>query len=286
MEIDTNSLQLEAHVQLAQQGNLESLDKIIVEIQQQVYSLSLRFLSSSHDAEDASQEIIMRIIKNLKSFKGDSQFKTWTHRIACNTLISIKRKNKNGRVMSFEEFTENLEDGMDDNDIAEKNNPDYLRLMEEIRVGCTLAMLQCLDDDARMAYIIGEILEIEHAEGAVILEITPDSYRKRLSRARQSIVGHMSNNCGLVNENNRCRCKKQVSKCLEKGCINRNNLEHSIDSSNARSFPQALKLIRSLDETQRSAELFRNSPAELSGQKLRDWLRATLADFSQAEETV
>lgn len=274
---------LETLVREAQQGNTASLSRVLVEIRKQIYGISLRFFSTPHDAEDACQEISIRIIKNLHTFKGESQFKTWAYRVACNTLISIKSQMKDDLSMNFEDFADNITDGMNDHDVSEQDQPDYQRLLQEIRVACTLAMLQCLDDDSRLAYIVGEIFEMEHSEGAVILNISPDNYRKRLSRARTSVIKFMSDTCGLVNEQNRCRCSKQVGKCLTKGCINRSNLMYAKDDQNAYEFPQALRLIRTLDETQRAAALFRQLPELEEDEQYLEWLRGAVTSINQGE---
>lgn len=280
MNAHTAPIRIETLVQDAQQGNTESLNKILQEIHQQIYRISLRFLSNPHDAEDACQEIIIRIFSNLNSFRGESQFKTWAYRVAFNTLVSIKNQKKEIDLMSFSDFSEDIHSGMNDHDTSEQDQPDYQRLLQEIRIACTLAMLQCLDDEARMTYILGEIFEMDHSEGAYILSISQENFRKRLSRARSSVIKFMSDNCGLVNENNRCRCSKQVGKCLKKGCINREALLFSRDSESASQFPAALQLIRNLDETQRAAALFRQIPSLVEDEKYKSWITLAVNQVS------
>jgi Sigma-70, region 4 len=83
-------------------------------------------------------------------------------------------------------------------------------LSEEIKRSCTLGMLMCLDKDSRLALILGEVFKLSSEDAASILEITPQAYRKRLSRARTSLITFMSNNCGLINPENPCRCHKHI----------------------------------------------------------------------------
>jgi hypothetical protein len=74
-----------------------------------------------------------------------------------------------------------------------------LILFQEIRVGCTLGMLLWLDRPHRLAYILGEILEIDGNEGSAILGVRQVTFRKRLERPRTQIVEFMQARCGLAN---------------------------------------------------------------------------------------
>src|SRR5262249_36909959 len=137
-----------------------------------VYRLALRFLWHPQDAEDATQEILVRIITGLAAFRGESSFRTWVYRIACNTLLSLRKKGRmEQRTLSFEEFGEDLVQGLSDEPLADQG-VDQALLLEEVKIGCTLAMLLCLDREHRLAYILGEIVELDHNEAAEVLEIT------------------------------------------------------------------------------------------------------------------
>jgi hypothetical protein len=59
-----------------------------------------------------------------------------------------------------------------------------------------------------MAYALGEIFEVKSSEGAYILEITPQAFRQRLSRARSRVRKFMQKNCGLINEEKTCLCER------------------------------------------------------------------------------
>ena len=62
--------------------------------------------------------------------------------------------------------------------------PDKTLLTEEVRIGCMQGMLQCLEKKERIAFILGEILEITDSEASEILSISRETFRKRLSRGR------------------------------------------------------------------------------------------------------
>ncbi len=276
---------LEKRVKEAVTGNKKALSDVIRTIEKQVYALSIRFLLHPHDAEDATQEILMRIINNLSSFEGNSRFSTWVYRVACNTLISIQKKRDNKPMISFDIFAEDLAHGNEENDDGHKSNPDYQRILQEIRIGCTTAMLQCLDDDSRMSYILGEILEFDHSEAANALNVPSATYRKRLSRARKNVNEFMSDNCGLANPKNACRCNKRVSKAINAKCIDPDNLIFASSDNSAKSFPEVLDYIRSIDTAHRAAAIYRANPTDKRSEQFFSWLQSQLTEKESIEKT-
>lgn len=264
----------------AQSGDKHSLNKLLEKVQGKMYNISLRFLGNPHDAEDACQDINMRIIKNLSNFRGDSKFSTWAYRLAFNLLITKKSQRKPEFNLTFEIFSDGIYNGIGDNDTKEVDNPDYQQLLQEVRIACTVALLQCLDDEARMTYILGEIFEMDHIDGSRVLDITPSNFRKKLSRARTKVNDLTINHCGLVNQNNRCRCRKQVTKSIDMGRLNRDQLIYS-DANSANDFPRVLKMIRALKETQRTAELIRQIPDDNQEARYIDWIRDSVSKISK-----
>jgi len=96
--------------------------------------------------------------------------------------------------------------------------------VEEVKIGCSTGMLQCLDTESRITYVVGEILEFNSTDGAYIQDISPETFRKRLSRARTKINEFTRQNCGLVNPENACRCHKKVDNAIATKQVNPNNL--------------------------------------------------------------
>ncbi len=149
-------------------------------------------------------------------------------------------------------------------------------LLEEVRIGCTLAMLQCLETEARLAYILGEILELDHQEAAEVLSISAGAYRKRLSRARATVTDFMLGHCGLVDSKNRCRCSKRVVRATELGRVDPGKLMFSTSVRRAKQFPEVLAEIRQLEDNQRAAALYRAQRQPDVSQDFVRWLKATL----------
>lgn len=233
----SSEMALEDQVARAKSGDRAALEAVVRLVQKDVYSLALRFLSRPEDAEDAVQEILLRIIINLHSFRGESAFRTWVYRVACNSLLSLRKQRMEH--LSFEEFGEDLDRGLSDDPIPAQHDVEEAVFLEEVKIGCTLAMLQCLDRDHRLAYILGEIIELNHNEASQILETSPAAHRKRLSRARAKITAFMKAKCGLVNPDNVCRCRKRVNTAIALQRVDPSHLLFASSQEQAKRFPEA-----------------------------------------------
>jgi RNA polymerase sigma factor (sigma-70 family) len=246
---------------------------VVRAVQQDVYGVALRFLWHPQDAEDATQEVLIRVITGLEGFRGDSGFRTWVYRVACNRLLTLRKQRMEQRSMSFEEFGEDLAQGLSDDSPRLGYALDEALLLEEVKIGCTLYMLMCLDRNHRLAYILGEIIELDHYEAAEVLEIAPAAFRKRLSRARASITSFMVSHCGLANPANACRCRRRVATAVDLGRVDPASLFFACSVGQAKQFPQVLAKIRQLEETRRVAALYRSHPDPKPSEAFVSWLR-------------
>ncbi len=251
---------IEEAVKRAQADDKSALEFIVAQIQDKIYGLALRFLWHPEDARDATQEILIRVITRLGSFRFESAFPTWVYRVAANYLIKARQSRLERRHYTFARFGSELEEGLSDEALQIESDVEKTLLLEEIKIGCTLGMLLCLDRSHRLAYILGDILELPGNEAAQILEITPEAFRKRLSRARHEIVSFMQMKCGLVQPSNACRCRRRVNHALRLGRIDSKHLLFARDLDQARRFPAVLAEIRKLEDTQRAVALYRAHP--------------------------
>lgn len=272
---------LEPDVARAKAGDRSALEAVVRAVHQDVYRVALRFLWHPQDAEDATQEILIRVITGLGSFRGRSGFRTWVYRIACNTLLTLRTKGRMERhSVTFDEFGDDLARGLSEEPFVVANDVDEALLLEEVKIGCTLAMLLCLDRNHRLAFILGEIMEMDHNEAAEVMAITPAAFRKRLSRARASITSFMMSRCGLVHPENACRCRRRVSAAVALGRVDPGNLLFASSREQARRFPQVLVTIRRLEEARRAAALYRSHEHEVSPEALLSWLRKVVDGHS------
>ena len=175
---------LEALARRAVDGEREAVADLVRELQGTVYALALRMLWHPQDAEDATQEILVRVVTRLAQFDFKSRLRTWAYRVATNYLIDVKRSCAELQNLTFSSFAEDVASGLSTDGPAEQ---DHSILTEEVKIGCTLGMLQCLDRPHRLAYVLGEILDLPAPEAAQALDLQPAAFRKRLQRARAAI---------------------------------------------------------------------------------------------------
>lgn len=250
--------ELERAVREAQGGSPEALESVVRAVQDDVYGLALRFLWHPEDAEDAKQEILVRVVTGLRGFAGESAFRTWVYRVAANTLLNIRRSRMEEQRMTFVAFGEELRETTAERAMAVPADVEESLLLEEVKIGCSLGMLLCLDRPYRLAYILGEILDLSHVEAASVLEVTPAAYRKRLSRARAAVTDFMRGHCGLVDPANPCRCRHRLPTAIRMGRIDPEHLLYAKSVRRARAFPTVLEEIRSLEDDQRAVALYRS----------------------------
>jgi RNA polymerase sigma factor (sigma-70 family) len=266
---------LEPLVRRAQQGDRGALEAVVTAIQPQVHGLSLRFLWHPEDAQDATQEILVRVVTGLGSFRGESAFPTWVFQVACNALRTMRRRRMEERALSFDAFAADLAADLS-SEPAEGAPAEDPLLLEEIKVGCTTAMLLCLDREHRLAYILGEIVELDHRTAADVLGISPAAYRQRLARARAGIVGLMRARCGLAHPENPCRCRRRVAVAIASGRVDPGRLLFAHSAEQARRFPEVLTEIRKLDALQRAAALQRSHRLPGPDATFTTWLRGMI----------
>lgn len=246
-------------VRAAREGDRDSLERLVVFLQDRVRGLAIRMLWNPEDARDATQEILIRIVTGLSSFRGASSFTTWVYRVAANYLLTARKSRLEEQRYTFQRFGAELDDGLSDE--AVPHGPDAALLLEEVKIGCTLGMLQCLDRPHRLAYVLGEILEMEGDEAARVLGIRPAAFRKRLSRARDAVVAFTRAKCGLVSPAQPCRCRRRLPAALRLARVRPGHLRFASDAERAESFPVVLAEIRRLEDVRRAAALFRSHPS-------------------------
>src|SRR5438128_6813156 len=207
-------------VKRARSGDRKALEELVGRHQAWIYNIALRMLYHPQDAEDATQEILVKAVTALSSFEGRSSFRTWLYRIAVNHVLNAKRGRLEPARLSFNCYAHAL-DSTPDLDLPDPRSvPVDLRLLvDEARLSCTSGMLLCLDREQRLIYILGEILDVTDAVGAELLEISPENFRQRLARARRDLYNFMNDRCGLVNRANPCRCAKKTRGFIQAGYV-------------------------------------------------------------------
>ena len=247
-------------VQQAVNGDKDALEALIRQIQDRIYGLAIRMLWHPEDAEDATQEILIKIVTHLSSFRVESSFSTWCYRIATNHLLTTHKRRAERAEMTFEKCEEEIHKGIAYSWSHSTPEAEQGLMVEEVMIGCAQGMLLCLDRNLRITYILGEILDANSREAAEILNITPAAFRQRLSRARSLLRGFMQEHCGLVKSSTPCTCKKQIAYAIRTGLANPQKLLFAKHPRHDNRGSSMEAILNQLDELERAAGLFRQLP--------------------------
>jgi len=251
---------LEYLVRKAKEGDKNALEELIRRIQDRIYRLALRMLYLPVDAEDATQEILIKIITHLDSFEGRSKFTTWAYRIAYNHLMNARKGRAEKLDLSFEDFKQ-ITDKLPTYPIPGDLNEIEMKLMaKEVKLMCTNGMLQALRRDIRLAFIIGEIFGASSREGAEIFDISPEAFRQRLSRGRKQIHEFMGTQCSLVRPNNPCECIRRIEPFINRKWLDPQNPVFITHPYRQQKPEIKEHLADELDEFVRITAIFRSHP--------------------------
>lgn len=211
--------ELSALIGKATAGDKQSLETVILSVQDLVFNLSLRMLGTFPDAEDATQDILLKIITHLSSFKGESAFSTWVFRIAVNHLKNYQRHMFAKFPLSFEYYGDDIKNGKIDDVPDLTQNVEKSILAEELKLSCTNVMLQCLDTESRCIFILGTMFKVDSRIAGDILGISPEAYRQRLSRIRAKMADFLKEYCGECGSG-ACRCVDRVNYAIQNHRLN------------------------------------------------------------------
>ncbi len=273
MDAGMTNLTIEDLVGKAKQGDKQALDGLIRSVQDKVYGLAMRMLCHPADAEDATQEILVKVITHLSAFRQESAFSTWVYRIASNHLLTTHKRRVERREITFEECEASGDAGLAAPWTNLVPEAEQSLLAQEVMMSCIHVLLLCLDRELRLAYILGELFDVTGDQGAFILDTTPAAFRKRLSRARALLRDFMQERCGLVDSSNPCQCARQVSYAINTRRIDHVRLPFARHARLDRAGSVTQEQLAELSEIQRVAVLFRSLPEYAAPDKFADGLK-------------
>jgi len=251
---------LENLVESAKEGDKKALNDLLMKIKDQVFGLALRMLGDPSDGEDATQEILIKVVTHLSEFRQESAFSTWVYRIASNHLLAIRKRRAELSCSNFDDFAEGIDMGLASK--WHRSIPEaVLRIwVKEMQISCTQGMLLCLDRDHRLAYILGEIFEVSGEQGGAILGITPAAFRKRLSRSRERLFNFMEKHCSLINPANPCTCEKIIIKNAPEDPGQAPKRQFTNYPCRGHNDPDVINRLKERDKLSQMAAIFRNHP--------------------------
>src|SRR6188474_770304 len=146
-------------VRRARNGDRDALERLILRHQAWIYNIAVRMVFQPEDAEEVTQEVLIKAVTGLSSFKGESKFRTWLYRITANHVLNMKRRGGESLPHTFSSYATAINETPDLDLPDPKTVPVEVRLLvEEAKISCTTGMLLCLDRKQRLIFTLGEIL--------------------------------------------------------------------------------------------------------------------------------
>ncbi len=168
-------------------------EKIFLEHVPRIYLLAKRILGHDADAEDVTQDVLLQVVRKLDSFRGESDIKTWLHRITVNASLVFRRKQSRQNALPIGDVLEQFDD-----DGRHKNQPrvwqlppDHPVLTQEMKEKLEEAIAE-LPDGYRETLVLADIEELPNAEIAEMLNISLAATKSRLHRARLMLRDRLS----------------------------------------------------------------------------------------------
>ena len=161
-------------------GSLAAFEMIYQRYHRRTYSLCLRMTNSQTEAEDLTQEVFIQLFRKIGSFRGDSAFSTWLHRLTVNqVLMHFRRRSvKNEKTSEDGEVPEQTVHGT--------ANPNKMPVIDRIALKNAIAQLP---NGYRNVFVLHDVEGYEHEEVAKMMGISIGTSKSQLHKARLKLRG-------------------------------------------------------------------------------------------------
>jgi RNA polymerase sigma-70 factor (ECF subfamily) len=177
--VDTKTPDLEL-CQRAAAGDLVAFEMVYEKYHRRTYSLCLRMTANQTEAEDLTQEVFIQLFRKIGSFRGDSAFSTWLHRLTVNQVLMHFRR----RSVKNEKTTE--EGDMPEQAVTGSANPNRMAVVDRIALKNAIRQLP---NGYRRVFILHDVEGFEHEEVARLMGISVGTSKSQLHKARLKLRG-------------------------------------------------------------------------------------------------
>jgi RNA polymerase sigma-70 factor (ECF subfamily) len=175
-------------VTAAQNGDTAAMDQLLRRHYDRVHAVCRRIAGATRDADDAAQEAMIRIVRNLDRFDGRSAFGTWAYRIATNTALDELRKRK--RRPQLHVITDDNDERAAAGPVDERAQRGVEGIVDRITIDDALAELP---EDFRVAVVMRDVGDLDYAEIASALDLPIGTVKSRIARGRRLLIEKLGN---------------------------------------------------------------------------------------------
>ena len=165
-------------------GDIASFEELLRRYYDRVVAVVYNMLSNREDTEDAMQDILIKVHKNLKKFRCDSSFYTWFYRVAINQTINFRKKRTKKQTVRLAELVGEIKQDPAYERVMNNSNPVRKAKLSELQKKLNEAV-QTLSDKHKQVVILHDIQGLPHEQIAVMEKCSVGTIRSRLFYARQ-----------------------------------------------------------------------------------------------------
>jgi RNA polymerase sigma-70 factor (ECF subfamily) len=177
------SAQLDATIRRAQRGDAAAFEELYRLHWRRVYGLCLRMVSDPFEAEDLAQEAFLQLFRKIHTFRGESAFSSWLHRLTANVVLMSFRKKK-AHLTSLDEITRVNDD--DSGQKLEIGGAD-LRLAGMFDRVNLQSAIESLPEGYKRMFLLHDLHGYEHNEIAAILDCSVGNSKSQVHKARKRL---------------------------------------------------------------------------------------------------
>ncbi len=182
----------DADLDRARQGDRDAFGRLVRRHQRRVYAAALHILGSHSDADDATQEALVRAYRGLATFDGRADFSTWLYRITVNTALNALRSGKRGAALSQRGVVEAAHIGGRPEALGQSSLTPAQQAQQTGEVARVLEAVAQLSPALRVTIVLATIEELPHKQIAEILDIPEGTVAWRVNEARRLLKLRLS----------------------------------------------------------------------------------------------
>lgn len=169
-------------IDLLKKNDIKAFEELVKLYEKKIYNYAYGFTLSHEDALDITQEVFLKIYRNIDKFKENSSLSTWIYRITSNVCVDTARKNNKNKTVAISAENEEFINQIPDKNVTIEQIIANNELSEEIAKS-----IEKLDDDAKQIVVMRDILGLSYSEIAEILKLEDGTVKSKISRSRKKL---------------------------------------------------------------------------------------------------
>lgn len=184
--METLSLHEASLIEQSKAGDMESFEQLIISHQKKAFNIAYRILGNLEDANDVTQEALIKAYRGIKNFNGKSSFSTWLYAIVNNTCMDFIRKNRKTKLTYLDREYETEESSYKIQVHGDNETPEEVLEKKEVQK-IIHDCINKLSYEHRRIVVLRDIEQLSYSEIAEILNCSEGTVKSRISRARKNL---------------------------------------------------------------------------------------------------